>query len=294
MPSAESAAAPLTAWPTAWGDRRGRRNALLLWGGPALLAIAAAMIASSVSRGDPVWPDAVVVLLGITVVAAAARRPFGRGPVRLVETAAVTRGRVPSPDLRVHFVPERPAGVASLLLWAVWALVFTATTIVAVAIGIEMRRPQAFLGAVIIALFGALCWYAAVRGALVRYRSDSVGRGPAGVAIGADGVTVIRVREALHLPWTAIRGVDADTTMPRPGAPQLPLIRLRVDPERVIVAGSSRAPDTITVMPAALQAHPHVVWSALHAFHREPSRRKMLGTPSGDQLFDEWCSAALS
>ncbi|MGB3375488.1 MAG: hypothetical protein WBA87_10155, partial [Microbacterium sp.] len=198
--------------------------------------------------------------------------------------------RPSTPDLRVLFVPERPAGATLLLLSSIWAVVLSAAAVVAVRIGMT-GRPQAFLGAAVVGLFAVLFWYVAVRGVVTRYRSDAVGRRPVGVGIGPDGVTLIRVTETVHLPWTAIRGVEADLTEPRRGMDRLPLIRIRLDPKRAIITGRARVPATITVAPATLKTHPQVVWSALHAFHGAPSARAVLGTRAGEQLFDDWRAA---
>lgn len=282
---------PWQAWPANWGDRRPRRNVGMRWVGIALSSIAAAMIGLSGGVAGPLWSGAVLALFGATALVVAARRPFGRGRMQLVDTATLTRGRMSTPDVRVHFAPERPAGTASLLLSIVWAILLSAATVVAVQIGVS-GRPQALLGATALGLIAVLFAYGAIRGAVARYRFDSFGRRTVGLAVGPDGVTLIRVAETVHLPWAAIRSVEADVTEPRRGMDQLPLIRLRVDPKRGNVSGAERASSTITVAPAMLQTHPQVIWSALRGFHRSPSSRTTLGTPVGQQQFDLWVSSA--
>lgn len=282
---------PLHEWPKNWGEPRRRRNIGMLWVGVALSVVAAVMIGFSGGVAGPLWSGAILALFGLTAFLIAARRPFGQGRMRLADTAVLMRGRMATPDVRVHFVTERPAGVATLLLSVVWAVVLTAGTVVAVQIGLA-GRPQAFVGAAALGLFALLFSYAAARGAVARYRFDSFGRRPVGLGIGHDGVILVRVAETLHVPWTAIRSVEADTTEPRRGMEQLPLIRLRLDQRRVFSAGGKPVPATITVAPAMLQVHPQVAWTALRGFHRSPSSRSILGTPSGQQLFDSWCVAA--
>lgn len=280
-------ARPLEAWPATWGESRPRRNIGMLWVGIALLAVGAVMAGFSAGAPGPLWSGVILGLFGVTACAVAARRPFGRGGLRLVETATLMRGREQSPDVRVFFAPERPAGVALHLLSAVWAVVLAAGTVVAVQIGVS-ARPQALLGAVALAVLAVLFAYAAVRGAVARYRFDSFGRRPVGLGIGPDGVDVIRVTSIIHLPWAAIRSVEADLTEPRRGVDRLPLIRLRLDPKQVSVTNGGRATSTITVAAAVLRVHPQVTWSALRTFHRSPSSRALLGTASGQALFDEW------
>lgn len=282
---------PLQAWPANWGERRPGRNVGMLWVGIALFAIAAAMVSFSGGDAGPLWSGAVLALFGLTALVVTARRPFGRGRMRLVDTARLTGGGTSTTDVRVHFVPERLAGAATLLLSAVWAIVLTAATVVAVQMG-AAGRPQAFLGAAVLGLFAALFAYAATRGAVARYRFDAFGRRPVGLAIGSDGVFLVRVGETLHVPWVAIRRVEAEVTELRRGVDRTPLIRLRLDPERAIGAGGTQAAATVTVAAAMLQMHPHVAWSALHGFHRSPSSRAILGTPSGQLLLDEWCASA--
>lgn len=286
-----STSPPLKEWPATWGERRPRRNTGMLWLGLALVAAAAAMIGFSGGAAGPLWSGAFIALFGLTALAVAARRPFGEGRVRLVDAAPLTRGRVWSPDARVHFVPERRPGVVTLALCVVWGIVLTAATIVAVGIGLT-GRPEAFLGVAVLAVTAALFVYAAVRAAITQYRSDSFGRRPMGLGIGHDGVLLMRVTETLYVPWSAIRRVEPDMTEPRRGMDELPLIRLRVDPSRVTASDGMRVPASITVSPAMLKAHPQVVWSGLHGLYGSPSARAALGTPAGQRLFDEWCGSA--
>lgn len=290
----ETSAPPsLQEWPAAWGERRPRRNRGMLWLAIALFAVAGAMIGFSAGAAGPLWSGAALALFGLTASAVSARRPFGQGRARLIDTATLTPGRSWTPDVRVHFVSERRPGIVTLLLCVVWALVLTAATIVAIGIGVT-GRPEAFLGVAVLASSAALFVYTAVRAAITQYRADSFGRRPIGVGVGPDGVILIRAAETLYLPWSAIRGVEPDVTEPRRGMDELPLIRLRVDPARVIVTKGSRAPATVTVAPAMLKVHPQVVWSALRAFFSSPSARAILGTAAGQRMFDEWCASAPS
>lgn len=278
-------------WPARWGERRPRRNTGMFWLGVVLFAAAAAMIGFSGGAAGPLWSGAFVALFGLTALAVAARRPFAEGRARLVDAATLTRGRIGSPDARVHFVPERRPGVVTLMLCGGWAIVLTAATIVAVGIGLT-GRPEAFLGVAVLAATAALFVYTAVRAAITQYRSDSFGRRPMGLGIGHDGVLLMRVTETLYLPWSAIRRVEPDTTDPRRGMDELPLIRLRVDPSRVTASDGMRAPATVTVATAMLKTHPQVVWSALREFHDSPAARAALGTSAGQRMFDEWCASA--
>ena len=288
----DSFASPrLQGWPAKWGERRPRRNTGMLWLGVVLFAAAAAMVGFSGGAAGPLWSGAFVTLFGLTALAVAARRPFAAGSARLADAATLTRGRIGSPDARVHFVPERRPGVVTLMLCVVWAIVLTAATIVAVGIGLT-GRPEAFLGVAVLAATAALFVYTAVRAAITQYRSDSFGRRPMGLGIGHDGVLLMRATETLYVPWSAIRRVEPDTTEPRRGMDELPLIRLRVDPGRVTASDGMRVPATVTVAPAMLKTHPQVVWSALREFHDSPAARAALGTPTGQGLFDEWCATA--
>lgn len=259
--------------------------------GVVLVAAAAVAIGFSGGAAGPLWSGAVLALFGLTALAVAARRPFVEGRARLVDAAALTSGRLRSPDARVHFVPERQPGVVTLLLCVVWALVLMAATVVAIGIGLT-GRPEAFLGVAVLAATAALFIYAAVRAAITQYRSGSFRRRPIGLGVGPDGVLLIRATETLYLPWSAIRGVEPAVTEPRRGVDELPLIRLRVDPGRVVTTGGTRAPATVTVAPAMLKAHPQVVWSALHGIHRSSAARALLGTPAGQRLLDEWSASA--
>lgn len=263
----------------------------MLWVGLALIAAAAAMIGFSGGAAGPLWSGAFVGLFGITALAVAGRSPFVDGRARLVDTATLTRGRMASPDARMHFVPERRPGVVTLTLCIVWAVVFTAATVVAVGIGLT-GRPEAFLGVAVLAAAAALFVYTAVRATITQYRADSFGRRPLGMGIGHDGVLLMRVTETLYVPWSAIRRVEPDTTEPRRGMDELPLIRLRVDPSRVTASDGMRVPGTVTVAPAMLKTHPQVVWSALREFHDSPAARAALGTSAGQRMFDEWCASA--
>ena len=288
----DSFASPgLLGWPANWGERRPRRNTGMLWLGVVLFATAVAMISFSGGAAGPLWSGAFIALFGLTALAVAARRPFVEGRARLVGAATLTRGRIGSPDARVHFVPERRPGVVTLMLCVTWALVLMTATVVAVGIGLT-GRPEAFLGVAVLAATAALFVYAAVRAAITQYRSDSFGRRPMGLGIGQDGVLLMRVTETLYVPWIAIRRVEPDMTEPRRGMDELPLIRLRVDPDRATASGGVRAPATVTVSPAMLKAHPQVVWSALQGLHGSPSARAALGTPTGQRMFDEWCGSA--
>lgn len=286
-----SAGYPLGEWPANWGERHRRRSTGMLWLGIVLMLIAAAMAGFSGGVAGPLWSGVVLALFGLTALVVAAHRPFGRGRMRLVDTATLTRGRVPTPDVRVLFVAERPSGVILLLLSAVWAVVLAAATVVAVQIG-AAGRPQAFLGAAVVGLFAVLFGYVAVRGAVSRYRFDAFGRRPVGLGIGPDGVTLIRVEDTVHVPWTAIRGVEAAVTEPRRGLDRLPLIKLGVNSKRAFTTGRRRVPSTITVAPATFQVHPQVLWSALREFHRSPASSDILGTTAGEQLLDGWRTAA--
>ncbi len=278
-------------WPTRWGERRPRRNTGMLWLGLTLIAAAAAMTGFSGGAAGPLWSGAFIALFGLTALAVAARRPFVDGRTRLVDAATLTRGRISTTDARVHFVPERRPGVVTLTLCVLWALVLAAATVVAIRIGLT-GRPEAFLGVAVLAATAALFAYAAVRAAITQYRSDSFGRRPMGLGIGPDGVLLMRVTESLYLPWNAIRRVEPDTSEPRRGMDELPLIRLRVDPSRVTASDGMRAPATVTVAPAMLRTHPQVVWSALREFLDSPSARAVLGTSTGQRLLDEWCVSA--
>ncbi|WP_157521096.1 hypothetical protein [Microbacterium sp. Leaf159] len=288
----ESFASPrLQGWPAKWGERRPRRNTGMLWLGVVLFAAAAAMIGFSGGAAGPLWSGAFVSLFGLTALAVAARRPFAEGRARLVDAATLARGQIRSPDARVHFVPERRPGIVTLTVCVVWAIVLTAATIVAVGIGLT-GRPEAFLGVAVLAATAALFVYTAVRAAMTQYRSDSFGRRPMGLGIGHDGVLLMRVAETLYVPWSAIRRVEPDTTEPRRGIDELPLIRLRVDPSRVTASDGMRVPATVTVAPAMLKTHPQVVWSALREFHDSPEARAALGTSTGQRMLDEWCASA--
>lgn len=285
----------LQEWPARWGEARRGRSTGMLWLGIALVVLATVMIGFSGGAAGPLWSGAVVALFGLTAFAVAARRPFAQGSASLLEAAALTRGPVWTPDARVHFLPERRADVTILVLCIVWTLVLGAATVVAIVIG-ATGRPEAFLGVAVLAATTALFAYAAVRAGISRRRSSSLRRGlqrgPLGVGVGPDGVLLIRATETLYVPWHAIRRVDADATEPRRGMPELPLIRLRVDPGRVVATDRRRVSATITVAPAMLKAHPQVVWSALHGLHRSPSTRALLGTTAGQRLFDEWRASA--
>lgn len=219
---------PIAAWPVIWGDRQGRRNTGMLLIGIAMMALAVAATIAGFSTGaaELLWPGAVLALVGLTALVVAAHRPFSRGRAELVDTATLVRGRGVIPDLRVLFVSERPAGVALLVLSTIWAVALSVTTVVAVGIGLTGRL-QAFLGAVVVGVFALLFWFVAVRGVIIRYRFDAIGRRPVGLSIGRDGVTLVRVADTVHLPWAAIRGVEADVTEPRRGMERRPLIRLR-------------------------------------------------------------------
>lgn len=263
----------------------------MLWLGLALCAAAAAMIGFSGGAAGPLWSGAFIALFGLTALSVASRRPFVDGRARLVDAATLTRGRIWTPDARVHFVPERRPGIVTLTLCVLWALVLTAATVVAIRIGLT-GRPEAFLGVAVLAATAALFAYAAVRAALTQYRSDSFGRRPMGLGIGPDGVLLMRVTETLYVPWSALRNVEPDVTEPRRGMDERPLIRLRVDPSRAAASDGLRAPATITVAPAMLKTHPQVVWSALCEFRDSPSARAALGTSRGQRLFDEWCASA--
>lgn len=263
----------------------------MLWLGLALIAAAAAMIGFSGGAAGPLWSGAFIALFGLTALAVAARRPFVEGRTHLVDAAALRRGRIHSPDARVHFVAERRSGIVTLTLCVVWAIVLTAATIVAVVIGLT-GRPEAFLGVAVLAATAALFVYTAVRAAITQYRSDSFGRRPMGLGIGHDGLLLMRVTETLYVPWSAIRRVEPDMTEPRRGIDGLPLIRLRVDPSRVTASDGMRVPSTVTVAPAMLKTHPQVVWSALSEFHDSPAARAALGTSTGQRLFDEWWMSA--
>nr|WP_201470250.1 hypothetical protein [Microbacterium hydrocarbonoxydans] len=287
----QSAAPSLQEWPARWGERRPRRNARMLWVGIVLFVLAAGMVGFSGGAAGPLLSGAALALFGLTALAVGVRRPFAQGCARVVEATALTREQGWTPDVRVHFLSERRADLAILLLCIVWALVLGSATVVAIVIG-ATGRPEAFLGVAVLAASAALFAYAAVRAAIARRRSSSLRRGPAGVGMGPDGVLLIRASETLYVPWHAIRRVDADVTEPRRGMPELPLIRLRVDPGRVIATDAQRVSATITVAPAMVKAHPQVVWSALHGLHRSPSARAVLGTAAGQRLFDEWCAAA--
>lgn len=285
------ASPPLQGWPATWGERRPRRNTGMLWLGVVLFAAAAAMIGFSGGAAGPLWSGAFVALFGVTALAVAARTPFAEGRARLVDAATLTRGRISTPDARMHFVPERRPGVLTLTLCVVWALVLIAAAIVAVGIGLT-GRPEAFLGVAVLAATAALFVYTAVRAAITQYRSDSFGRRPMGLGIGHDGVILIRATETLYLPWTSIRGVQPDLTEPRRGMVELPVIRLRVDPSRVTASHGMRVAATVTVAPAMLKTHPQVVWSALREFHDSPAARATLGTSTGQRLLDDWCASA--
>ncbi|PRB13935.1 hypothetical protein [Microbacterium sp. MYb62] len=263
----------------------------MLWLGLALIVAAAAMVGFSGGAAGPLWSGAFIALFALTALAVAARRPFVEGRARPVDASTLTRGRVSSPDARVHFVPERRPGIVTLLLCVLWALVLMAATVVAIRIGLT-GRPEAFLGVAVLAATAALFAYAAVRAGITQYRSDSFGRRPIGLGMGPDGVLLMRATETLYVPWSAIRRVEPDLTEQRRGMDGLPLIRLRVDPRRVTASDGMRAPETVTVAPAMLKTHPQVVWSALRGFHDSPSTRAALGTPTGQRLFDEWCASA--
>lgn len=284
-------AAPLQDWPSEWGERRPRRNIGMLWLGIILITASAAMIVFSGGAAGPLWSAAFVALFGLTALAVAARRPFVEGPARLVDAATLTRGRISIPGARVHFVPERRPGVVTLTLCVLWALVLTAATVVAIGIGLT-GRPEAFLGVAVLAATAALFVYTAVRAAIAQYRSDAFGRRPLGLGIGQDGVLLMRVTETLYVPWSALRKVEPDATEPRRGRDELPLIRLRVDPSRVIASDGKRAPATVTVAPAMLKTHPMVLWSALREFQGSSATRALLGTSAGQRKYDEWCASA--
>ncbi|MFT4259966.1 hypothetical protein [Microbacterium sp.] len=285
MTAEHAALLPLERWPSAWGEPRPRRITGMLWVAVALWAVAAVMIVFAEGSAGRVWSGAVLVLFGATALLVAVRRPFGRGRMRLIEASRLVRAGSQVPEVRALFVAERPAGVVTMVLSTVWALVLTAATAVAVHIGFA-GRPQAFLGAVAMGFLAVLFAFVSVRAVVARFRFDSFGRRRVGLALGPHGVTIVRVTETVHLPWEAIRAVEADLTAPRRGMEQRPVIRLRVDPKHAI--GSA----TVTVLPAALQVHPLVVWSALRGFHRTPSARAMLGTQAGQELLGAWSAAA--
>ncbi|MFK4761296.1 hypothetical protein ACI3KS_10220 [Microbacterium sp. ZW T5_45] len=264
----------------------------MLWIGITISLVAAAIIAFSGGAAGPLWSGATLALFALSALLVAVRRPFGGGRPRLVDTNELLNGRRLAPDTRAHLIPERRVGLTMTALSIVWALVLAGGTVVAVTIGAS-GRPQAYLGAAVLAVLSVLFGYAAVRGIRAGAHDGARGRRTAGLAIGRDGVTILRPEMTVHLPWSSVRAVEADITDQRRGIRRMPLIRLRIDPTGAVSAGFDRVPATITVQAAQLRAHPQVVWSSLRTFHRTPSARAILGTDEGQTLLDAW-SAELS
>lgn len=290
--NAEHGAPVLTAdWPAAWGDRQRRGPRPMIGIGIALLLLGAALSATSGGLAGPLWSGVVLGLFGLTALAVGLRAPFGSGRMRMINAVTLTRARVAPPDSWVHFARERRTGAALLVVLAVWGVVMSAAAVVAFRIGLA-GRPQAFLGMAVVGVLAVLFLYGAIRGAVAQYRLDSFGRRPVGVSLGPSGIAVLRIGDPVYIPWDAIRSIDAGATEPRRGQETLPLIRLRVDPHRVQVPQGDRVGPTITLMPATLRLHPHVLWTALRVFGGSPVERAKLGTTFGQQLLDGWCAEA--
>jgi len=259
--------------------------------GVALLLIAMVMAVTAPGHATRGWSALVFALFAFTALAVYARAPFAHGKPQMINAVTLTRARVAPPDSWVHFARERRTGVMLLIVFAVWGLVFAAATVAAVVIGVA-GRPQALLGAVITAVVAIAFLYGAVRGVVAEYRLDSFGRRPVGIGFGPSGVALLRVSDPVYIPWDAIRSVSADVLTPRHGQKTL-LVRLRVDPQRVKrVDADTRVSETVTLSPAALRMHPHVLWTALTVFHSEPDERAKLGTTYGQRLLEQWCAGA--
>ena len=278
------------AWPQAWGARHPRRPLAMLGIGSALLLIAVVMAATAPGDAARGWSALVFALFAFTALAVYARAPFGHGTPQMINAVTLTRARVAPPDSWVHFARERRTGVMLLIVFAVWGLVFAATTVAAVIIGVT-GRPQALVGAVVTAVVAIAFLYGAVRGVIAQYRLDSFGRRPVGISFGPSGVAVLRVSDPVYIPWDAIRSVQADVTTPRRGDP-MPLLRIHADPRRVRTADGDEVPGTITLSPGDVRLHPHVLWTALRVFRDAPDERAKLGTTFGQQMLEEWCAAA--
>lgn len=277
---------PLEEWPEEWGDPHPPRNTFRLWTSFVVLTIAAVVVLLSGGGAGALWSGALLALFAMTALLVALRRPFGRGQPRLIDVNELVHDRLTA-DTRVHLIVERRVGLPMTVLSILWSVVLASGTVVAVVIGID-GRGQAFLGAAVLALFAVFFGYAAVRGIRVGVRTGALGRRPAGLGIGRDGVTILRPELTAHLPWASIRAVEADITDRRRGIRRMPLIRLRSAPAGAVSAGSGRIPATITVQPAQLRVHPQVVWSSLRTFHRTPSARAILGTDEGQSLLERW------
>lgn len=270
-------------WPEEWGDPYPPRMTAKLWVSFVVLTIAAVTVTFSGGGAGSLWSGALLALFAFSAFLLALRRPFGRGRPQIVDTAEISDGRRLTPDSRVHLIRERRIGAPMLALSILWTVALAGGTVGGIVIGVG-GKPQAFLGAAVLALFAVLAGYAAVRS----IRAGALGRRTAGLAIGRDGVTILRPELTVHLPWSSILAVDSDIADSRRAQRRAPLIRLRIDPTGAVSAGSGRVPATITVQPAHLGVHPQVAWSSLRAFHRTPSARAILGTDEGQSLLESW------
>lgn len=271
-------------WPEGWGSPEPRRRIAFLWLSVGLAVGALACVVLSQGAAGPLASGIVLVLVSVTAFLVFARAPFGSAAPRIVSTRGLPETWRASGDSTVHLVPERSTGAVLLLVCTVWAIVFSITTVIAVRIGLE-GRPAAFVGAGIVALFAVLFVFAAVRSAIRQVRGRTGSANPLGLGIGASGLTVAVVGSTLFIPWTAVRAVEAEHTVPRLGMPETPLLRLRFDPRGVVRRGRAGESGTLTLSPGAYRIHPAALWSALQVGRRNAAVRRQFGTASGDLLF---------
>lgn len=277
-------------WPEVWGPRPRRPLAPLIVG-LALLIGGVAMLVLSQGAAGPVASGIAALLFALTTLLLFARPPVGSGLPQLVDTAPLSATWRMSNSAAVHLVPERRAGIVLTIICALWAIAFAATAVVAVAIGLA-GRPQAFLGAVIVAVLAALFVFATVRGAIRQRRTRHDSPDPVGLGISRTGLTVAAIEAARFVPWTAVRDVEADRTFARRWQVDRPLIRLRVDADRMTVSGRARRIDTVTIDASAYAMDPAALWAALRAGAHDADARRMFGTPSAAPAFEEWAAAA--
>lgn len=249
------------------------------------------MLLLSHGAAGPVASGVMSLLFGLTILLLYIRSPIGSGSAPVVDTAPLSPRWRMSSTAAVHLVSERRTGVALMIVCGLWAIAFAVTAVIAVAIGLD-GRPQAFLGAVVVAALAALFVLGGMRGAIRQRRTRCGSLDPVGLGFGRSGLVVVAIEGARFIPWTAIRDVEADRTFARRWQVDRPLIRLRVDADRMTVSGRATRLSTVSLDASAYSINPAALWAALRAGAHDADVRRRFGTPAGTRVFEGWASTS--
>ena len=318
LPSAPTL--PPVPWPRAWAPPRrplfpiaagwvviGLAVAALV--NPAALVAAAEEPAGVLGR---VLGSVMVAGFGTAIILVFAGRRLPTASPRLINAVTLTRAQRDLPDDWVHFFPERRRGAGMVAGFAVLALLLLGTAAAAAGLIVPdsardagTRVMAAVIGAVV-GLVGVLFAWAAIRVGIGRVRGGSFGRRAMGLAIGRTAVLVTGVELVAVIPWSAIRGIEADAirlgasgrsllgTRRRDDA-EVPTIVLHLDPAAITAELApvtfERAPGdpVFTLTADSSDVHPWVLWAALSSF-TDPARRESLGTTFAQRALSSWAA----